>query len=139
MFRAGLAFSAPIGGHDANGAGVLSAAEAAMLDLGRTRWLVLSGCDTGSGPVAGREGVLGLRRAFAIAGARTQFVSVWGVRDDDCREWMRALYHARFVERRSTVEAARAASLRMLARRRALRLPPSPATWAGFVAVGDWR
>ncbi len=136
MFAAGLAFT-PAGRSDAGW--ILSAAEAAMLDLRRTRWLVLSGCDTGTGPVAGREGVLGLRRAFAMAGARTQFVTVWGVRDDVCRSWMRALYHARFVERRSTAEATRIASLRVLARRRALGLSTSPDGWAGFVAVGDWR
>jgi CHAT domain-containing protein len=119
--------------------GVLTAQEIASLDLEGTEWVVLSGCDTGVGDVADGEGVLGLRRAFQEAGARTLIVSLWPVRDEDARRWMTALYAARFVERKGTAEAIRAADLKELEARRAAGASTHPFYWAGFVAVGDWR
>jgi CHAT domain-containing protein len=76
-------------------------------------WVVLSGCDTGTGELLSGEGVLGLRRAFEMAGARTQIVSLWEVRDDDTAQWMSSLYSARWKPSpkptgwRSPVAAAR--------------------------------
>ncbi len=119
--------------------GILTAEEAASLDLRQTEWIVLSGCDTGLGDIKAGEGVLGLRRAFQEAGARTVIASLWPVQDLEAREWMVALYRARFVQGEGTAEAVRAASLRELAARRAAGKSTHPFHWASFVAVGDWR
>ncbi|MEN6527289.1 MAG: CHAT domain-containing protein, partial [Candidatus Polarisedimenticolia bacterium] len=62
--------------------GVLTAEEIATLDLGGVDWAVLSACDTGLGDVRIGEGVLGLRRAFQVAGARTVVMSLWPVQDE---------------------------------------------------------
>jgi CHAT domain-containing protein/tetratricopeptide (TPR) repeat protein len=119
--------------------GILTAEEIAGLDLRSADWVVLSGCDTGRGAVRDSEGVAGLRRALAVAGARTVIMSLWAVADDDARQWMVDLYTARFQDGLETPEAVRRASLRALARLRAEGAADDPSRWAAFVAAGDLR
>lgn len=118
--------------------GVLTAEEIASLDLSASDWLVLSGCDTGSGRAVGGEGVLGLGRAFQIAGARTLIMSLWRVEDAATREWMRRLYEAR-GQGASTAQAMRKANLGTLRDRRDRHLSAHPFYWGAFIAAGDWR
>jgi CHAT domain-containing protein len=99
--------------------------------------VVLSGCDTGSGEVRDGEGVLGLRRAFQVAGASNMIMSLWPVTDDGTREWMTSLYRAHFANRRSTAASVREASLQQLRARRAAKLSTHPFYWAGFISVGE--
>jgi CHAT domain-containing protein len=119
--------------------GILTAEEIATLDLGGTVWAVLSACDSGIGEVAVHEGVLGLRRAFLAAGVRTVITSLMAVADDSARRWMEALRRARLDRGETTAAAARAASLELLASRRAQGQEDAPWTWGAFLAVGDWR
>lgn len=119
--------------------GILTAEEIATLDLADTEWAVLSACDTGRGEIRDGEGVLGLQRAFRMAGARTIIMSLWPVEDESARGWMSALYSHHFVEGESTMDSAHNASLELLQERRALGLSTHPYYWAGFIASGDWR
>jgi CHAT domain-containing protein/tetratricopeptide (TPR) repeat protein len=119
--------------------GILTAEEIGLLDLGGVEWAVLSACDSGAGTVAIGEGVLGLRRAFLIAGAHSVIMSLWAVDDAAASEWMGALYEARLGRGLSTADAVREASLRLLQQRRARGLTTHPFYWAPFVAAGDWR
>jgi CHAT domain-containing protein/Tfp pilus assembly protein PilF len=118
--------------------GILTAEEVASLDLTRAGWVVLSGCETGRGHVLSGEGVLGLRRAFRVAGARTLIMSLWPVEDDATRRWMRALYRAR-ADGATTSRSVRDAALHVLEENRRLGLPDHPFYWGAFVAAGDWR
>lgn len=142
LLRSGLALaganrrsSAASGDDD----GILTAEEVASLNMDGAEWVVLSGCDTGIGDSRAGEGVLGLRRAFQEAGARTLIGSLWPVDDQGARQWMAALYRARFLRGLGTAEAVRAADLEQLRARRAAGKSLHPFYWAGFVAVGDWR
>jgi CHAT domain-containing protein/Tfp pilus assembly protein PilF len=119
--------------------GVLTADEVAGLDLRNAQWVVLSACDTGVGEVKVGEGVLGLRRAFQIAGARTVIMSLWAVEDLATREWMRALYEARLGRSFDTARSVRQAQIDVIQARRAAAQSTHPFYWASFVAVGDWR
>ena len=59
--------------------------------------------------------------------------------DDAARDWMEALYRARWLEERDTAGSVRAASLAVLAARKAEGRSLHPYFWAGFVAAGGWR
>ncbi len=72
--------------------GLLLARDIAGLDLLGTELVVLSAGDTGLGQVQLGEGVFGLRRAFAVAGARAVVMSLWKVPDLDTATLMDTFY-----------------------------------------------
>ena len=119
--------------------GILTAEEVASLPLTGIQWAVLSGCDTGKGAIMPGEGVLGLQRAFRIAGAQTVIMSLYPVQDESTMAWMEALYRARLVEGLSTSAAVRQASRAVLVARREVGKTTHPFYWGAFIASGDWR
>lgn len=72
--------------------GILMAAEANLLNLRRTDLVVLSACETAKGEALDGEGVMGLRRAFASAGANNTIMTLWPVDDESTVEVMDAFY-----------------------------------------------
>lgn len=118
--------------------GLLTAEEIAALDLAGVEWAVLSACETGLGRIQTGEGVLGLRRAFQVAGANTVIMSLWSVNDHATREWIHRLYEGR-LGGLTTTQAVQQASLGILQERREAGFPTHPFYWGGFVAAGDWR
>ena len=132
--------------------GILTASEVESLDLRGVDLALLSACETGLGNVAGGEGLLGLQRAFQVAGARSVVASLWKVSDDATRSLMERFYDNLWQKEMSTLESLREAQLWMLKEgqhRGLVRLDqPQPAEapkrtppfyWAAFVLSGDWR
>jgi CHAT domain-containing protein len=118
--------------------GILYADEVAVLDLSGVDWVVLSACETALGAIRAREGVLGLRRAFQVAGARTLIMSLWSVEDGATRKWMHTLYAGR-LSGMSTAAALREANLDAIRSLRGGDKSRVSARWGAFVAVGHWR
>src|SRR5262249_48173458 len=100
------------------------------LNLTDTELVVLSACETGLGEIRVGEGVFGLRRAFALAGARTLVMSLWEVPDQQTQELMVDFYR-RILAGQPRAEALRQAQLEIKARY------PDPVNWAAFVCQGD--
>jgi len=117
---------------------ILTAQQIASLNLHGVDWAVLSSCNTGNGELRDGEGVLGLQRAFRIAGARSIVMALWPVDDDMTRRYVRELYREHLQYHRSAADAAWIAARRMLADRRAAGQSTHPWYWAGFVASGGW-
>jgi CHAT domain-containing protein/tetratricopeptide (TPR) repeat protein len=114
--------------------GVLSALEAATLDLKGTQLVVLSACETGIGDVKIGDGVFGLRRSLVLAGAESQVTSLWQVDDKATRDLMVDFY-TRLQSGEGRGEALRNAELATM--RTTGR--GHPYFWAAFIEVGDWR
>lgn len=74
--------------------GFLTSAEAGLLQLEGTWLATLSACDTGAGNIERGEGVLGLRRGFALAGAQNLLMTLWPVADLETSQLMQDFYRA---------------------------------------------
>ncbi|MGA9341010.1 MAG: CHAT domain-containing protein [Rhodanobacteraceae bacterium] len=135
-----LAFSGANGhGGDSANDGLLTSEEITALDLSATQWAVLSACETALGDVTAQEGVLGLRRAFHLAGAHSVIMSLWRVDDRATTDFMRALYRARLDRHADTIDSLYAAMRETLAARRKAGESALTFYWGGFIAAGDWR
>jgi CHAT domain-containing protein len=91
--RAGLVlsgFNATSG--EARNEAQLTAMDVARLSLDNTQLVILSACDTTSGLILEGEGVLGLQRAFQLAGAQTVVGTLWPVREGDSLVAMNKFY-----------------------------------------------
>jgi CHAT domain-containing protein/tetratricopeptide (TPR) repeat protein len=136
LLRSGLAFAGANqlrSGKDDDG--LLTAQEVAGLDLQGTELAVLSACETGVGKVENGEGVYGLRRAFVLAGVRTQVASLWQV-DDEATKDLMLDYYRRLNAGAGRSQALRDAQRAMLAdAKHSYRAHPY--YWAAFVVIGD--
>jgi CHAT domain-containing protein len=130
LLRAGLAF-ASANLHHPGDDGILTALEASSLDLWGTKLVVLSACDTAVGEVKTGDGVYGLRRAFALAGAESLVMSLWSVKDLVTRDLMTA-YYRRLASGERRAQGLRTVQVE-LERNQDYR---HPYYWASFVAYG---
>jgi CHAT domain-containing protein len=133
--------------------GILTALEISEMDLSGVKLAVLSACETGLGQTAGGEGVLGLQRAFQVAGTKSVLTSLWRVDDEQTRQLMERFYANLWDKKKpmSKAQALREAQLWMLKEKPGRGLQrgdrkdaskpsrPLPKYWAPFVLSGDWR
>jgi CHAT domain-containing protein/Tfp pilus assembly protein PilF len=147
LLRSGLALAGANRGRGGEGEdGVLTALEAAGLDLWGTKLVVLSACETGVGEVKNGNGVYGLRRALVLAGAESEVMSLWQVSDEATRDLMIS-YYKRLQVGEGRTEALRAVQLEMLrggeqALKHGGQIKQNrshPFFWASFIQSGDWR
>lgn len=110
--------------------GLLQAAEVMDLELD-SDLVVLSACETGRGRMSAGEGIIGLSRAFLIAGARSLVVSQWPVSDISTAQLMQGFYE-RLVKGNKTAAALRQAKLKMLNGGKETR---HPYYWAPFISI----
>lgn len=159
LLRSGLALAGANARQSAGGEdGVLTALEAAGLDLWGTKMVVLSACETGLGDVTNGDGVYGLRRALVLAGSESQVMSLWQVSDAATRDLMTD-YYKRLQAGEGRTEALRQVQLAMLKGTQgaasaggqrglsgtANQTRPQgeershPFYWASFIQSGEWR
>lgn len=136
LVRSGLALAGANGSGRTlqNDDGMMTALEISDMDLNATDLVVLSACDTGEGPIVRGQGVLGLRRAFTLAGARNVLVALWPVSDDDTGDLMGDFYEA--LRDTPPAEALHRAQLRAIDRAKAGKTFANPRIWAPFILQG---
>jgi CHAT domain-containing protein len=139
LLRSGIALAgANQAGSSGQGSdGILTADEVLGLRLWGTELVVLSACETGLGEVKTGEGVFGLRRAFAQAGARSMVMSMWSVPDRETQELMVEFYKNILSGKLDRCQALRQAAL---AQKKVVQQrygQDNPFFWGAFVFLGQ--
>lgn len=127
-FHSGLAFAGANGSgsedsENSTSDGILYSAEIAMLPLEEVEVAVLSSCETGLGSSRySGEGLMGIQRAFQVAGAKSTIASYWRVNDEATQMLMKRFYENLIAYGEDTtstmvrIDALRDAQLWMLRR-----------------------
>ncbi|MEL6554132.1 MAG: tetratricopeptide repeat protein [Cyanobacteria bacterium J06621_11] len=135
LLRSGLALAGANTRSSDGEDGIFTALEASGLNLYGTQLVVLSACETGLGKASNGEGVYGLRRAFTIAGAQSQLMSLWQIDDLGTSELM-TLYYQNLIEKgQGRSESLRNAQLALME----TGTYAHPYYWSSFIFSGDWR
>lgn len=117
--------------------GFLLASEIANVNLGRTKLVVLSACNSGLGYVSS-EGVFGLQRAFKQAGAQSILMSLWEI-DDEIAQVMMNLFYESLVKGNSPSQSllhSQHEIRKMVFDRNGIKISGSdPNVWASFVLL----
>jgi len=126
--QAFLAFSLDSSGSP----GLLSSSEIGMLHVPGAL-IVMTGCSTATGDARVGAGLLGLTRAWMMAGARAVVATNWPVPDAD-GDLIPAFY--RYLRSNSTAEALRRSQLEVI---HSGTWQAAPSYWAAFQVVGGGR
>lgn len=132
LLRSGLALAAANRPASPAGDGLLTAMEAADLDLRGTQLVVLSACQTALGDVEPGLGVAGLTSSVQAAGAQSTVLSLWQVDDDATRALMLAFYRG-LLEGLPRGQALRRAQAAIAAK----PMWRHPFFWAAFILNGQ--
>lgn len=119
--------------------GLLSVSDIINMKELKARLVVLSACQTGRGKITG-DGVVGLSRAFIIAGAPSVMVSQWNVDDIMTEFQMKAFYKgylAGSAKSRSLRDAQLATIKFMEGGGAKSALRANPRYWAAFQLMGQ--
>jgi CHAT domain-containing protein len=119
-----------------NDDGYLTAAEATAMDLEGTELVTLSACETGLGGVQSGEGVYGLQRSLAVAGARSTLLSLWKV-DDYLTITFMERYYNRLKAGQGRADALRDTQAEF--RNNKNSTYNDIRVWGAFQLSGDWR
>jgi CHAT domain-containing protein len=131
LLRSGLALTGANASDVTHANGILTSLEASGLDLEGTELVILSACETALGDIRDGEGIYGLRRAFVVAGSKSQLTTLWKVDNDATRDVMISYYKA-LVAGGGRSEVLRNIKLAALNDRK------HPYYWAGFIPSGYW-
>ena len=116
--------------------GYLTALEVIQLDWQGTKLVVISACESGRGDIQAGEGVYGLKRAIAVAGARSSLLSLWKVDDAATAAFMRYFY-GQIVDGNSLTRSLKESQL--FFRNHPIPAWRHPYYWAAFQLSGDWQ
>jgi CHAT domain-containing protein len=107
--------------------GILLSSEIASLDLHNVGLVVLSACQTGLGDIS-EDGVVGLQRAFKMAGVETLIMTLWKV-DDKATSYMMVNFYNQLLSGKDKHDAFR------IAKKMVKDKFKDPFYWAPFIML----
>lgn len=114
---------------------IITSYEIPSMDLSSVDLIVLSSCQSGLGDVT-NDGIIGLQRAFKIAGAKTILTTLWDVDDHATLLFMRKFYEcllANYTKLDALTEAQR--FVRNYTDENGVKLYDNPIYWASFILI----
>ena len=108
--------------------GILTAEEISRMNLRNTKLVVLSACGSGLGGLDAYEGVLGLQKAFKMAGVETIVMSLWDVPDEATSKLM-TLFYSNLLNGETVVNSLKKAQKEMQ------KIYSDPYYWAAFIVL----
>ena len=142
--RSGIVFAgANLNFENDNDDGFLTALEISRLDLRGTELFVVSGCESAMGDLRIGEGIYGLKRSIAVAGAQSSLLSLWNIRDDSTAIFMTSFYKR--LKKGETKSEALYSTQRDFREGKIKSSNPElydwskPFYWAPFQLSGDWK
>lgn len=109
--------------------GILTSEEISTIDLRNVNIAVLSACQTGLGDIGkGAEGVMGIQRAFKLAGVKSLIMSLWKV-DDNATSYMMRVFYSTLLSGETKHNAFKTAQSKVRIKY------PYAQYWAGFVLL----
>ncbi|MDR1679352.1 MAG: CHAT domain-containing protein [Prevotellaceae bacterium] len=109
--------------------GILSAQEISKLDFSGLDLVVLSACQSALGDINSNEGILGLARAFKLAGAKTLILSLWDVPQQATGIFMSHFYKALLTDKKGKHDAFKYAQKQMQDSDYSIE------DWGGFIMI----
>ena len=122
--------------------GYLTSLEITNLNLQGTNLVVISACVSGQGFRFSGEGVYGLKRAIAVAGAKSNILALWEV-DDAATSVFMTNFYQRLKNGETKYDALK--NTQKDFKNSIIKNPDKkddwshPYYWAAFVLSGDWR
>ena len=116
--------------------GLLTGVEIARANLGGTKLAVLSACETGLGSLQATGGVIGLRRAVHVAGAKCVVASLWQIPDSETAMLMETFF-TELGNTKDVYAAMQTAQKQIIALKRKDTGLAHPFYWAAFGISGD--
>lgn len=138
---AGLVFAGANDPHEAGEPdGVLTGSEIQRLGRFGCDLVFLSACSTSLGAIRAGEGMMSLRRAFHVAGARSVISTLWAISDLRTPEFAAWFYERLWNDGMSKSDALRTAQLEYMHRSRARSGGRSSGVevWGAFALSGGW-
>ena len=136
LVKSGILLSAPVGDiNDESPNCLLTSYEISSMDLSGVDLVVLSSCQSGLGDVS-PEGIIGLQRAFKVAGVKTLLLSLWSV-DDNATQLMMNEFYSNLISGETKLESLKKAQkyLREYTDENGVRVYENPIYWASFVLL----
>ena len=116
--------------------GYLTALEITKLDWSGTELVVISACESGKGEIQNGEGIYGLKRAIAVAGAKSSLLSLLKVDDRATSIFMESFYK-KLLKGYGRADAL--AAVQDEFKNGKIKGYQHPYYWAAFQLNGDWR
>ncbi len=114
--------------------GIITAYDITNMNLENTDLVILSACETGLGKIVPGSGVIGLQRAFFLAGVKTIIMTLWEISDKESVKLMKSFYE-KYLKTDDAEESLRKAKIELIDTLYREKGYADPYLWGGYICL----